>query len=93
MCLHTYIHVCYHTGWHCLQGKMLDMVFVVEDPLHWHRENLERNRRHYSCLRWCGAGCVAGVQELPAGLYYNTLVHVGDQVRVEYAGRVSFRIL
>ena len=59
---------------------MLDMVLVVEDSLSWHQQNLGRNRGHYSFLKVGGAGGICKVQELSAGVYYNTLVQVDDQV-------------
>ena len=37
-----------------IQGKMLDLVFVVCDPEQWHEENLKRNRAHYSFMKWPG---------------------------------------
>ena len=47
---------------------MLDMVFVVEDSLSWHQQNLGRNRGHYSFLKVGGAGGICKVQELSAGV-------------------------
>ena len=61
---------------------MLDLVFVVDDPIEWHAENLQQNWRHYSFLRYLGTGTVARVQRYPAGLYYNTLVNIQSQVRI-----------
>ncbi|ESO91945.1 hypothetical protein LOTGIDRAFT_217112 [Lottia gigantea] len=55
--------------------NMLDFVFVVEDPLVWHQENLEMNRSHYSFLKLFGAKKIANIQEkFGAGVYFNTLI-------------------
>lgn len=63
---------------------MLDMVFVVKDPIEWHRENLKRNGCHYSFLRLGGPTCIYKLQECSAGVYYNTLVQVDSQVSVSH---------
>ena len=59
---------------------MLDMVFVVDDPLSWHTKNLELNWSHYSFLRRFGPKCITYTQGCSAGVYYNTLVKIGTQV-------------
>ena len=61
---------------------MLDMVFAVDEPNEWHQENLQKNWGHYSFLRYLGASTITRVQRYPAGLYYNTLVNVQSQVRI-----------
>ena len=66
------------------QGKMLDLVFAVDNPMTWHEENLERNRYHYSFLRHLGTKSVTSIQKLSAGVYYNTLVTVQSQVLLSH---------
>lgn len=56
------------------EDVMLDVIIVVDDPLSWHRENLERNAWHYSVLGQLGARTVAFVQQLGPGVYFNTHV-------------------
>ena len=63
-----------------IQGKMLDLVFVVGDPEQWHEENMKRNHAHYSFMKWLGPSTVSLVQRAPAGVYYNPLVTVDTQV-------------
>ena len=58
------------------RSAMTDVVFAVEDPEAWHRENLERHREHYSGLAWFGPQAVATVQDRGAGLYYNPYASV-----------------
>ncbi|KAA0201719.1 hypothetical protein HAZT_HAZT008876 [Hyalella azteca] len=54
---------------------MIDFIFVVEDPLVWHRENMHLNPRHYSSLRLLGPATIETVQcNWGAKIYYNTLV-------------------
>jgi translocator assembly and maintenance protein 41 len=61
-------------------GKMLDLIFVVDDPCSWHKANLEMNSQHYSCLRYIGPKAVSFVQELPACVYFNPLITVQGQL-------------
>ena len=35
---------------------MLDFIVAVDDARAWHKENIEKNRSHYSSLACCGAG-------------------------------------
>jgi translocator assembly and maintenance protein 41 len=58
-------------------------VLAVQDPEEWHRENLQRNPRHYAFVpRMMGAHAIAAVQRnMGAGIYYNTGVSVGEQVK------------
>ncbi|XP_064401894.1 phosphatidate cytidylyltransferase, mitochondrial-like [Halichondria panicea] len=62
------------------KGKMLDLVFAVDDPREWHKSNLQRNGHHYSFLRHLGLDTVVRLQQLSAGVYYNTLVTVDTQL-------------
>lgn len=59
---------------------MLDLVFVVDDPLEWHKENMRRNYHHYSFFKQFGPEAVVRLQRQSAGVYYNTLVVVQNQV-------------
>ena len=63
-----------------MQGKMIDMVFVVPDPVEWHKENMSLNPSHYSFLKVFGPNTIARIQQLPAAVYYNTLVTIDSQV-------------
>lgn len=54
-------------------SAMTDLVFAVDDPAEWHRENIAANRAHYSGLAALGAPAVAAIQEDYGGrIYYNT---------------------
>ena len=65
---------------------MIDLVFVVNDPVSWHQQNLEKNPHHYSGLRILGARCVAAIQDnVGAGVYYNTLVRCEGRVGTKKA--------
>ncbi|XP_072027001.1 phosphatidate cytidylyltransferase, mitochondrial-like [Amphiura filiformis] len=55
--------------------NMIDFVFAVDDPVSWHRKNMDRNPSHYSALRFLGPKGITVVQDrFGAGVYYNTLV-------------------
>jgi translocator assembly and maintenance protein 41 len=52
---------------------MVDLIFGVDDVRSWHRDNMSRNKSHYSSLSWLGSGMVARVNQWgTAGLYFNT---------------------
>ena len=60
-------------------GDMIDLIIAVDDPLDFHRKNLEINGKHYSFLRMLGPRGVCRIQErMGAKIYYNTLVPVDD---------------
>lgn len=59
---------------------MLDYIVAVRDSPRWHADNLARNPRHYSPLRFAGgAHTITRVQrDFGAACYYNTLVPFAD---------------
>jgi len=60
-----------------IADAMTDLVFVVDDPAAWHRQNLAANRSHYSALAMLGPDTVASVQDRFGGrIYYNTHARV-----------------
>ncbi|KAK7103436.1 phosphatidate cytidylyltransferase, mitochondrial-like [Littorina saxatilis] len=67
-------------GHNSTKENMLDLIFVVDDPHAWHNQNIQRNRGHYSFLRVFGSRAVSHVQDLGAGVYFNTLVPFEDRV-------------
>ncbi|XP_054721760.1 phosphatidate cytidylyltransferase, mitochondrial-like isoform X2 [Uloborus diversus] len=63
------------------QSSMIDFIFVVDDPLSWHKANLQLNRNHYSILKFAGPEVIKLFQEeYGAKMYFNTLVPVGNQL-------------
>jgi len=65
---------------------MVDLMFVVDDTLGFHRDNLAANPHHYSSVRRLGPAAVARVQTSSFGarVYFNTLVPAGDAVTFKY---------
>ena len=59
---------------------MLDFIMAVDDPVHWHQQNLEHNPTHYSFLRYSGAKGVAAVQKWAGQIYYNTRIEMNGKV-------------
>ncbi|PVV00565.1 hypothetical protein BB560_005050 [Smittium megazygosporum] len=56
---------------------MVDLIFVVSHPEHWHSINMAQNPSHYSFLKYFGSGAVSLVQQkLGAGVYYNPYVTI-----------------
>ncbi|XP_016083740.2 phosphatidate cytidylyltransferase, mitochondrial isoform X1 [Ornithorhynchus anatinus] len=57
------------------QNLMLDFVFTVDDPVAWHSRNLQKNRTHYSFLKFFGPNVITDVQNnYGAGVYYNSMI-------------------
>lgn len=57
--------------------SMVDFVFVVDDSIRFHYDNLKQNSSHYSFLKYAGPYYINRVQnDITAGCYYNTLVNV-----------------
>ena len=57
--------------------SMIDFVFVVDDPVRFHAENMRAHPSHYSMLRHIGPYYLSRFQErLGAACYYNTLIPI-----------------
>lgn len=50
--------------------NMLDFILIVDDPMAWHKENLSRNRAHYSSVKYFGSHGVSYLQEGGAGIVW-----------------------
>lgn len=60
-------------------GDLIDLIIAVDDPLDFHRKNLEINQSHYSFLKYFGPRAVTRIQErMGAKIYYNPYVAVDD---------------
>ena len=63
------------TGHKDVSKNMIDFVVAVDEPVEWHKENLARNSKHYSFLKYLGAKSLAHIQEnWGARVYFNTMV-------------------
>nr|CAG4638474.1 EOG090X06VP [Cyclestheria hislopi] len=62
-------------GYKSTKGNMVDLIFVVDDPVSFHSDNLHMNPKHYSALKYCGPSTLAAIQDhWGARIYFNTLV-------------------
>lgn len=78
-------------GYSDADKPLLDFVFAVSHPSHWHAVNLAQNPTHYSPLmRLLGSDAVAWLQEkgIGAGVWFNVGVEVEGMV-----SSVPFRVL
>ncbi|KAL1515709.1 hypothetical protein AB1Y20_002325 [Prymnesium parvum] len=72
---------------------MTDFIFCTDDAEVWHSDNLCRHPTHYSSLALGGPRFLAAVQNnLGAGVYYNTLVHVQGHL-IKYGVVESSRLI
>lgn len=58
--------------------SLFDIIIVVNDSHSWHKENLNRNGRHYSLLRCLPSSLdkINYIQHLGAGVYFNPYVEM-----------------
>ncbi|KAJ2701954.1 Mitochondrial translocator assembly and maintenance protein 41 [Coemansia sp. IMI 203386] len=71
---------------------MVDLIFGVSHPDHWHALNISQNRSHYSFMGTLGSHAVSYVQDrLGAGVYYNPFIEING-IMVKY-GVVSMETL
>lgn len=68
------------------KSNVIDLTFCVDDAHNWHTENLKKHPSHYSSLRFLGSRFLAFYQDdLPARVYFNTLIPLADLgVTVKY---------
>nr|CAG8444907.1 3138_t:CDS:10 [Entrophospora candida] len=64
--------------------KMIDFIFGVRYPQHWHSLNLMQHRDHYSFMGSLGSGAISTLQEnVGPGVYFNPYVNV-DGMLIKY---------
>lgn len=78
-----------YSGVNPAQLPMVDMIFVVEDAVRWHAENLVRNRDHYSSFiaSWPlgSPGVIAYVQtQLGARVWFNAYIPMKTNRMLKY---------
>ncbi|KAK3576289.1 hypothetical protein CHS0354_036024 [Potamilus streckersoni] len=57
-----------------MSKNMLDLILVVDDPILWHKKNLNQNRKHYSIVKYFGPRNISTLQNSCGGIYFNTLI-------------------
>ncbi|SCZ98381.1 BZ3500_MvSof-1268-A1-R1_Chr3-2g06332 [Microbotryum saponariae] len=71
-------------GYAASEQPMLDFVFAVSHPSHWHAINMAQNPHHYSMpMRLLGSDAVAWMQDkgLGANVWFNVDVQIKGKVR------------
>ncbi|KAG1474429.1 hypothetical protein G6F56_000362 [Rhizopus delemar] len=80
------------SGYDDKNKPMVDFIFGVSHPGHWHALNMHQNPHHYSSMRFLGSGAVSLLQEkVGAGIYFNPYVQ-GNGMNIKY-GVVSIDTL
>jgi hypothetical protein len=60
---------------------MVDYIFGVTHPHHWHSLNIQQNPHHYSVVKRFGSNVTTLLQEkVGAGVYFNPYVEVNGVV-------------
>jgi mitochondrial translocator assembly and maintenance protein 41 len=67
---------------------MLDFIFAVTHPGHWHSINLQQNPSHYPLhARMLGSDFISRVQEVGPGVWFNAYVVVNGHVMISLLTR------
>jgi translocator assembly and maintenance protein 41 len=78
-------------------SNMIDFVFVVNNSIKFHTENLKMNKSHYSFLKCIGPYYISIFQDnIPASCYYNTLIPIkleDNSVQLIKYGVISEKML
>ncbi|KAI8993426.1 mitochondrial matrix Mmp37-domain-containing protein [Pilobolus umbonatus] len=65
------------SGYDKQRKPMVDFIFGVSHPEHWHALNMQQNPHHYSSVRLLGSRAISLLQEkVGAGVYFNPYVNV-----------------
>ncbi|KAG0178650.1 Mitochondrial translocator assembly and maintenance protein 41 [Apophysomyces sp. BC1021] len=65
------------------QKPMLDFIFGVQHPGHWHALNIQQNPHHYSALKRLGSSAITALQQnIGAGIYFNPYVEIDGMVKI-----------
>lgn len=68
-----------------LKDTLIDLIFCVDDPLRWHKQNIALNPSHYSFMRFLGPATIATFQtNYGANMYCNTLVPIDENCTIKY---------
>jgi translocator assembly and maintenance protein 41 len=66
------------------EKPMMDLIFVVKDPVAWHLQNIKENPQHYSWLaKRLNSSALNWIQSTAAGVWFNIDVQLQDQ-RAKY---------
>lgn len=61
---------------------LLDFIFAVNHPAHWHSINLSQNPSHYALdARLLGSSFISSVQKIHPGVWFNAYVPMSGAVR------------
>lgn len=68
-------------GYNGAKRPMLDFVFAVSHPGHWHSINMQQHPGHYPLYaRTLGSDFVSRVQDVRPGMWFNAFVPMHDAV-------------
>ncbi len=60
-------------------GKMIDLIFIVNNSKEFHKQNIIMNPKHYSVISsFFKEEFIAKVNNFGTGMYFNPMIHVDD---------------
>lgn len=66
------------------RDAMIDLILCVDNGYEFHRENLKRNPRDYSLMRFLGPKLIDEYQGYAANVYCNTLIPIDKNITIKY---------
>lgn len=66
------------------KNAMIDLIVCVDNAYEFHAENLKRNPRDYSFMRFLGPKLIDEYQGYAAGVYCNTLIPIDENTTIKY---------
>jgi translocator assembly and maintenance protein 41 len=73
---------------------MLDFLFAVSHPAHWHSINMQQHPDHYALLpRTLGSSAVSTLQNMGGQVWYNVDCNVAGEVSIPERGFDSHAFL
>lgn len=66
------------------KDAMIDLILCVDNAYEFHKENLRKNPRDYSLMRFIGPKLISEFQEYSAGVYCNTLIPIDKHTTIKY---------
>lgn len=66
------------------KNAMIDIIVCVDDAHKFHAENLRKNPKDYSWMKYLGKRIISEYQEYAACVYFNTLIPIDDNCTIKY---------
>lgn len=66
------------------KNAVIDLIIGVDDAIEFHKQNIEKNPRDYSLIRFLGGKFNGEYQEYGTGVYCNKFIQIDSDATIEY---------